>query len=62
MNYVYYWFRHHADGSTFIALRDEEAPHEWYLPAIAHPIRNMESSATLLGPVDRTTRGRSIDQ
>lgn len=22
--YGYYWWRHHADGSTFIACRDEE--------------------------------------
>lgn len=62
VDYGYYWFRHHADGSTFIAVRDE-ADGLWYMPAVGHPISNIERSATLLGRVPRLTAdGRSVDQ
>ena len=33
IEYGYYWWRHHTDGSTFIACRDEEDG-QWYMPAI----------------------------
>ena len=60
--YGYYWFRHHADGSTFIACRDE-GDGQWYMPAIGHPVRDIERSATLLGAVPRSVvGGGSIDQ
>lgn len=62
--YGYFWFRHHADGSTFIACRDAEDG-EWYVPAIGHPIRpsTLEKYATMLGPVPRSVEGGgSIDQ
>ena len=62
IEYGYYWFRHHTDGSTFIALRAEDNG-EWYMPAIDHPIKHIMKYATLLGPVPRqTTTGASIDQ
>lgn len=60
--YGYYWFRHHADGSTFIACRDE-GDGLWYMPAVGHPIPDIERDATLLGPVPRRVEGGgSIDQ
>ena len=53
--------RHHADGSTFIACRDDDR--FWYMPAVGHPIRDIEKSATLLGRVLRSVvGGGSIDQ
>lgn len=64
IQYGYYWFRHHSDGSTFIACRDE-GDGLWYMCAIGHPIRNPSLSqfATLLGPVPRSVvGGGSIDQ
>lgn len=60
--YGYYWFRHHADGSTFIACRDEDDG-LWYMPGVGVPIRDIEKSATLLGAVlRRVAGGGSIDQ
>lgn len=60
--YGYYWFRHQADGSTFIAYRDEEDG-QWYMPAIGHPISNITEHATILGRVSRRVEGGgSIDQ
>ena len=60
--YGYYWFRHHCDGSTFIACRDE-GDGRWYMPALGHAIENIEDHATLLGAVPRAVVGRgSIDQ
>jgi len=62
IEYGYYWFRHHADGTTFIALRDE-GDGEWYIPAIDHALPHIMKYATLLGPVARqTATGASIDQ
>lgn len=64
ITYGYYWFRHRADGSTFIACRDE-GDGKWYMPAIGHPIRKstLEKYATLLGRVPRRVDGGgSIDQ
>jgi len=61
-SYEYYWFRHHEDGSTFIALQDESNG-LWYMCASEVPIIDPEKSATLLGPVPRQVRGGgSIDQ
>ena len=58
----YYWFRHHADDSTFIAICDEETGY-WYMPGIDHPIDNIMNRATLLGRVPRSVEGGgSIDQ
>ena len=60
--YGYFWFRHHKDGSTFIACRDEEDGY-WYMPGVGHPISNITRNATLLGRVPRVTdAGASIDQ
>lgn len=60
--YGYFWFRHHDDGSTFIACRDEEDG-LWYMPAVGHPISDIERHATLLGKVPReVVGGKSIDQ
>ena len=60
--YGYYWFRHHKDGSTFIALRDDEDG-DWFMCGIGHPIHDPQKYATLLGPVPRTVAGGgSIDQ
>jgi hypothetical protein len=62
VDYGYYWFRHHKDGSIFIACRDE-TDGLWYMPGVGHPIRDIEHSATLLGQVPRTVvGGASIDQ
>lgn len=62
LDYGYYWFRHHEDGSTFIACRDE-GDGQWYMAAIGHPIANIEGHATLLGKVPRRVEGGgSIDQ
>lgn len=62
LDYGYYWFRHHKDASTFIACRDEEDG-QWYMPAIGHPISDIEGYATLLGKVPRRVEGGgSIDQ
>ena len=61
-SYGYYWWRHHADGSTFIAVRDEQDG-LWYMPALGHPIADIESYATMLGRVPRSVEGGgSIDQ
>lgn len=61
-DYGYYWFRHHKDGSTFIACRDDEDG-LWFMPGLGRPIEDIEASATLLGPVPRTVvGGGSIDQ
>ena len=60
--YGYYWFRHHKDGSTFIACRDEDDG-LWYMPALGHAIDNILDHATLLGAVPRfVVGGASIDQ
>lgn len=60
--YGYYWWRHHEDGSTFVACRDEEDG-LWYMPGLGHPIIQPELSATLLGAVPRSVvGGGSIDQ
>ena len=60
--YGYYWFRHHDDASMFIACRDE-SDGLWYIPAVGHPIRNIEGHATKLGRVPRSiVGGGSIDQ
>ena len=60
--YGYYWFRHHHDGSTFIACRDDESQ-DWFMFGIGHTILNIEKHATLLGPVPRhVVGGGSIDQ
>ena len=60
--YGYYWWRHRSDGSTFIALRDEEDGN-WYMPAIGEPVPNIQEYATMLGEVPRTmVGGGSIDQ
>ena len=60
--YGYHWFRHDADGSTFIAVRDEEDG-LWYMPGIGHPVTDIEQHATMLGRVPRTVEGGgSIDQ
>jgi hypothetical protein len=62
LTYGYYWFRLHADGSTFIACKDEQDD-TWYLPGLYYPFRDIEESATLLGRVPRIVEGgRSIDQ
>lgn len=62
IDYGYYWFRHHSDGSMFIACRDE-GDGLWYMPGLGAPIRDPERSATLLGKVPRTVvGGGSIDQ
>lgn len=60
IDYGYYWFRHHADGSTFIACKDE-GDGQWYMPAVGHPVDIRD--ATLLGRVPRCVQGGgSIDQ
>lgn len=62
IDYGYYWWRHHSDGSTFIACRDE-GDGLWYMPGLDCPIIAPELSATLLGPVPRMVAGGgSIDQ
>ena len=62
IEYGYYWWRHHTDGSTFIACRDEEDG-QWYMPAIGHPVTAIHRDATLLGKVPRcVVGGASIDQ
>jgi hypothetical protein len=59
--YAYYWFRHMHDGSTFIALRDDEDGW-WYMPGIDCPIADITSYATNIGKVPRRTdTGASID-
>ena len=59
--YGYYWFRHHEDGSTFIACRDDDMC--WYMPGVGVPIPDPEKHATMLGKVPRTVvGGGSIDQ
>jgi hypothetical protein len=61
-DYGYYWFRHHADASTFIACRDMEDG-RWYMCGLGHAIPNIFEHATLLGAVPRTVwGGGSIDQ
>jgi len=60
--YGYFWFRHHQDGSTFIACRDDEDG-LWFMPGVDHPIRDITAYATLLSAVPRRTEaGASIDQ
>jgi hypothetical protein len=60
--YGYFWFRHHRDGSAFIALRDDEDG-LWYMPGLDYPIMNIEGHATKLGQVPRVVvGGASIDQ
>ena len=62
IDYGYYWWRHHKDGSTFIACRDE-GDGQWYMPGLGHAIDRPERHATLLGPVPRhVAGGGSIDQ
>lgn len=59
--YGYYWWRLRSDSRTFIACRDEKDG-LWYMPAIGHPIPDIERHATLLGKVPRITEGgASID-
>lgn len=61
-NYGYFWWRHHRDASTFIACHDNEDG-LWYMPGLGHPIRDLASYATCLGPVPRcVASGASIDQ
>ena len=48
--------RHHKDGSTFIACRDEDDG-LWYMPALGHAIDNILDHATLLGAVPRFVVG-----
>ncbi len=47
----YHWFRHHEDGSTFVALRDGEF---WYMPGVGMPIMAaaVQANATYLHPVE----------
>lgn len=62
--YGYYWFRHHSDGSTFIACRDEEDG-LWFMCGLDAPIEpsSLERNATMLGRVPRFVEGGgSIDQ
>lgn len=62
IEYGYFWWRHHADASTFILLRDEE-DNQWYMPGYETPVIHPERDATLLGAVPRTVvGGGSIDQ
>ena len=62
ISYGYYWFRHHQDGSTFIACRDE-GDGLWYMAGVGHPILDPEKHATMLGKVPRAVvGGGSIDQ
>jgi hypothetical protein len=60
--YGYFWFRHHKDGFTFIACREDDGG-PWFMPGLGHPVSNVEGYATLLGRVPRTVvGGGSIDQ
>ncbi len=47
----YHWFRHHEDGSTFVALMQGEF---WYMPGVGVPILPLavKATATYLQPVE----------
>ena len=53
----YHWFRHHADGSTFIAYMQDGA---WYMPGMGMPIMPLiiKENATYLQPVEAPTMNR----
>jgi hypothetical protein len=46
----YYWFRDHADGSTFIALLEEG---NWYVPGVYQPVNSTLQLNQLIGPAPR---------
>jgi hypothetical protein len=62
IDYGYYWFRHHKDGSTFVAVLDE-GDGLWYVCGVGHAIVDIEKYATRLGRVPRmVVGGGSVDQ
>ncbi len=47
----YHWFRHHEDGSTFVALAEGGF---WFMPGVGQPIlpAAVKASSTYLQPVE----------